>query len=749
MKKEDNNPKTINCDQPLKTINDDKLGNSFFAKKIVELIVNYNSDNGFSIGITGPWGIGKSTILNFIDEYIRDDINFFVIKFNPWWFSDQGDLLFQFLRTIGKSLKLRNSSKSLKRIGKLLIATSNLFSPLEYIPSVGIFAKLAQKPLKYIGDLLTSKAENRSTDLEKQKKLICEGLLKQDKKIIVLIDDIDRLPEYQIKQMFMVIKAIADFPRMIYIMAFDEEAVARVLSYGNSSSSLDSNKSMIDLESGKQYLEKIIQVQLNVPKPDKKAINDMLLRGIGEISDNTPDNCFDKDEFRNIYLGNIEFIFQSPRDVIRYLNSFSIFYRSLIGEVNLTDFVAIEVLRLFLPTLYDYIRNNPLLFTGLQTRDLEIYRETYNEYLSVLNSYPKDLSKIGEETCRRLFPKIDRLAGGLGLGNGFYKTYRNNLKICIKENFDIYFRYSYLEGEMSNTQFTDIIYNIKEQRRFENALLSLSKKIARDGRSSLLKVFLEKFEYCDANKINENSKIIAIRSFLNIGDNLLLDIDEKEFFSIGSEFTISRIVMNLLQFIPSEEKRCEVIKEAIKDSNTISVVVFITQTIEMVDNKSHSQDTSQEQQFSAESIKSIIGDTCNKIQSFAADYRLLESRSFLNIVFRWKDWAGMDKVIDFVNEVKKDDLRFIKLLSRFVKPYKTMGMTSSPSQLPIKLSFVNYDMDIQSLDKLVNLDETIIQIETILKNRPDLSTEQIDICHKFIEEVRKYQKKETNENNND
>ena len=53
------------------------------------------------------------------------------------------------------------------------------------------------------------------------------------------------------KQLFTVIKAVADFPNIVYLLAFDEEIVANTLG-----------------KSGKDYLEKIVQVSFDLPLPD-------------------------------------------------------------------------------------------------------------------------------------------------------------------------------------------------------------------------------------------------------------------------------------------------------------------------------------------------------------------------------------------------------------------------------------------------------------------------------------------------
>ncbi|BAY22987.1 KAP P-loop domain-containing protein [Calothrix sp. NIES-2100] len=48
-----------------------------------------NFPGGFAIAITAPWGFGKSTLLNFLVQYLQEkpeDEKPIVVTFNPWLF---------------------------------------------------------------------------------------------------------------------------------------------------------------------------------------------------------------------------------------------------------------------------------------------------------------------------------------------------------------------------------------------------------------------------------------------------------------------------------------------------------------------------------------------------------------------------------------------------------------------------------------------------------------------------------------
>lgn len=66
-------------------------------------------------------------------------------------------------------------------------------------------------------------------DLITIKNNITKKLAKSKLKYIVFIDDIDRLNNKEIKLLMQLIKAVGDFPNIIYVLAFDRDIVANAL----------------------------------------------------------------------------------------------------------------------------------------------------------------------------------------------------------------------------------------------------------------------------------------------------------------------------------------------------------------------------------------------------------------------------------------------------------------------------------------------------------------------------------------
>lgn len=95
-------------------------------------------------------------------------------------------------------------------------------------------------------------------------KAVLEEALKEiDFQILVVIDDVDRLPNDQIRLIFQLVNSVAGFPHMVYLLSYDKDIVARALDD-------------VQGRRGAEYLEKIIQVPFDMPPINKYRVRSIL-----------------------------------------------------------------------------------------------------------------------------------------------------------------------------------------------------------------------------------------------------------------------------------------------------------------------------------------------------------------------------------------------------------------------------------------------------------------------------------------
>ena len=317
----------------------DRLGYATFAKHLADGICQMAIAEGYVIAVYGPWGSGKSTILNFLVHYLKqrpEDEQPIIVPFNPWLFSGQDDISRRFFDQFQSIL---NQWK---------------FVPKGFKDRIADFAKVvSETPLPYaqVGNAVAQIFDDKQKDTSDLKEEVETTLRQKHPRIVVTIDDIDRLAADDIKKLFRTIKAFPDFSNVVYFLVLDKEVVIEALAETPE-------------ETGEAYLEKVVQFSFDLPIPDKTSLRGLLFEKLNTVLDNTPNQLFEQNRWGNVYFQGIDHFITNPRKVVHLINALSLTYPVVKGAVNAVDFIAIESLRVFCPIVYDGIRKNPRIFAG-------------------------------------------------------------------------------------------------------------------------------------------------------------------------------------------------------------------------------------------------------------------------------------------------------------------------------------------------------------------------------------------------
>lgn len=184
-------------DLPIKSANDDKLNRTVFAKNLATALLQFKSKEQFTIGLHGSWGSGKTSTINIMLEEIENQANHLpdkqkpiVIRFDPWLFTNKEQILTQFFTRLSTTLQEKSYSIHLKTAAKNISKYVVLLKYAEAIPEYGKWIKFGSILIEKI-----AKAdESENIDIKTQKDKIISALENQEQRVIIIIDDIDRLP---------------------------------------------------------------------------------------------------------------------------------------------------------------------------------------------------------------------------------------------------------------------------------------------------------------------------------------------------------------------------------------------------------------------------------------------------------------------------------------------------------------------------------------------------------------------------
>ena len=528
----------FNSEKPIEKIEQDILGRSNTAKELSRHILGYKSDDSLTIGIIGEWGSGKTSFINMTLEVLENNKDYIIFHFNPWNISTRKQLISDFFSQLSNEIGKINKEEILKDVSKNLHLLSKIFEPatLVPIPQISIFASLAKKFLKIIGDFFNKAAEFQKSDLNEIKEDLNNSLEKFGKKILIIVDDIDRLSDNDIKEIFQLVKSIADFKNTIYILSYDNKIVSEALN------NLQNGK-------GEEYLEKIIQVPIILPHISKSQINKVFLNKLEKILA-IPDEEFDKSYWNELYSNGFSNNLTNLRDVERYLNSFSFGFNTIKDELNIIDYMAVTLFKVFEPQLYKYIQENEEYFTGVKFGgEFEINPQEDREKIKKeLEELFDNLKKINKENARdmikTIFPKIEGLYSGSSYDYSFIQKWNAERKIASPKYFPFYFSLDFPENEIKKSELKKIINFSSKEELKKGFNVNNSKKI------ELLDRIFEIVEKVPTNKTIEFLQVI-----LSLTDELKSENSDGILsFLEAPSFKTRKIFDKIFEKIPKEIK---------------------------------------------------------------------------------------------------------------------------------------------------------------------------------------------------
>lgn len=296
----------------------DLLNNEAIAKTIINLIQT-KSDSPVTIGVHGDWGAGKSSVLEMISASLENQEEVICIKFNGWQFQGFEDAKIALIEgvvteLIANQTVMARASEEIKnvlrRIDWLKVAKKAgglAFTAFTGVPTLeqmtNVFSTLTQQisdPTKWatlenaqvahaeMSSLLTEGAESKKVPNEVREfhNAFQELLVKAKiKRLVVLIDDLDRcLPKTAIETLE-AIRLFIFLPKTAFIIGADEA----MIEYAVKEHFPDLPESVIAQGYAKSYLEKLIQIPFRIPvlgETEMRIYVSLLLIGsvIGEDS---------------------------------------------------------------------------------------------------------------------------------------------------------------------------------------------------------------------------------------------------------------------------------------------------------------------------------------------------------------------------------------------------------------------------------------------------------------------------------
>ncbi len=411
-------PARISADNPIRKPEDDLLGWTKVARSFAEQALSLDVTEGVVVGVLGPWGSGKSSFVNLARAHL-ESVGVVVLDFNPWMFSGAEQLVESFFIELSAQLKIR---PELAEVGKSLESYGETFSGMGWLPLVGPWIERGRKVTSILAKLLQVRKEGVGSRRAKVEKSLAD----LDKPLVVVLDDIDRLTPSEIRDIFKLVRLTANFPNIIYIVAFDRIRVEEALA-----------EQRIP---GRDYLEKILQVGFDLPAVPTPVLNTLILQAIDKalaaIDNKGP---FDENAWPDIFMEIIRPLLKNMRDVRRYAAAIYGAVRDLNGQVALADVLALEAIRVFLPDVFRQIAVEALTTTsdsgyGGGREDSPYLKERVNRLVEAADGR----ANVARALVFRLFPGAQRHIGGAHFGSDWQGRWLRERRVAHEDSLRLY-----------------------------------------------------------------------------------------------------------------------------------------------------------------------------------------------------------------------------------------------------------------------------------------------------------------------
>lgn len=679
----------LSSDVPVTDPAQDAYGFAGFAKNLSKAIRVTPSPQGLVMAINGPWGSGKSSLLNLIKfelKTVHENDCPIIIDFNPWWFNGRDQLAAQFLSLFGG--KLRNESVGLLKVGELMAEYSGALSKAVAL-STGI--PWIDVPVNALLKLLKRKPR----EVPQLKEAISKLLRSSSRRILFIVDDLDRLTPEEIREVFKVVKALADFPNVIYLLSFDKVAVADALS---KSLSID----------GASYLEKIVQASFALPAVSNNRLQRKLFGDLDLIVEAVPSAKFDSTYWGNVYFDGLTHFIAKPRDIVRVINALAVTYPPVAGEVNPVDYIALEFLRVFQPAAYSIIRDNKDMFAGVLEREggCDDVKAFHQSWLTSLND--RDRAPVSA-LVERMFPKVESAIGRMGYGRDFLPIWRNALRACSPELFDIYFQFGVSDDHLTQAELKKLLELSSDLPVLVEILKAATRTTRADGRSKA-RDYVERLTQLAGDEITVRQSERFLEAIFAIDEDLLTPTDARGgVMSIPNSWRVMWLMNRLLERIPQDD-RAGLLQRCISEGHSYSAMINVVGRLVEAQT-----DPSKKHDWMAGIPEEVVGamkaSVVERIDA-ANLHTLLASEDARLVLFNWSSWNEPAAVRAKLLPVLDDASLLERLLSRFLG-------TGSSHAWGDRVSKTTYHLDPQDLDRYFNLDELLVRVEAL---QPKLKT---------------------------
>jgi hypothetical protein len=354
--------------------------------------------SSMAIGLIGPWGSGKTTILNQLEANLEAADAWSVHRFDSWLPADAESLAAEFMATLLAALPTERGWKNVRESAKGLFIAS--------APWFGVIGSRSGR----VADLLSARMKDGSS-LRTRHIALAHSLERLPRPILIILDDVDRLQPRELMELLRALRVVGRLPRVSYLLAYDEGTVLQAVA---------SSGLAHDDDRARDYMEKVVQVRVDLPPLAEGIARDSVSSVFQQLRDpagNGP-TLEEMNRFEFAWGMALRYLIRTPRQIGILSGQLSVTWPALAGDVDRADLVTLTSLRLLQPRLYQLLlehrdalagRSTPLLLMESAARGGERREKAHKDLAERLATVcPDQLTQGIKFLIDEMFPYLSK-----------------------------------------------------------------------------------------------------------------------------------------------------------------------------------------------------------------------------------------------------------------------------------------------------------------------------------------------------
>ena len=713
-------PREFDPDHPISPEGkEDRLGFRYVANQLASSLLTQATSHGLVMSIEGHWGSGKSSLVNLLaDELTNDRVGApVIVRFEPWLVGDRDGMLVELMSDLaaavesiqatdkgpGKHLK----DETEKLAGQLRVYASQLSGQAAPIARLlGIIGfpsgELAGRAFDAVS--ATASALEPSKPLQMIKGELIEGLRNLSQRIVVIIDDLDRLEPAEAAEIMRLIRAVADFPNVVYVLCYDPKIL------GNSI------EKTVAVDSGTDFLEKIVQVRFNVPQPEAFDLRRWFLEECLAFYNSIPGDQLSEDQTRRLHsvCGVEGGLLKTPRDVVRALNAIKLYWPPIHDNVDFADLVWLQMVRIENENLYSWIEDYLVEYSAIS--DGAIINESAKiERAKELKKYVTE-GNIGSP---RSLWEFKEFIPGLRQGSNIedkdllfdldnsaeIASFERDRRLGSPQHSRYYFSFAKPAGALDDADLYSFISLAEIGEDLEEFSAALIQQRRPQG-GTKFDLLIDRLNSRGPELLPDSAVPSILMALANCMDTAGLESGKGDWGVRWSWRSANRLFEKLLTKL-APDVRSNIIRSIFASGKAIGWLVSEPIRDEIFSHGRYGDRTKPEENrlFTGEELDEAIHLLLERFKS-TDRHRILDAPEVLQILYGWKQAGDEAGVLEWVQEQLTTDAGLLKLLSG-CRGWSQSDKTYYPLNRRDLKNFMDFDAALERLRGISeNMDKT-------------------------------------------